>query len=93
MAKINTIRVLLSIVANFNWPLQQYNVKNAFLHGDLREEVYMPMLSGNNAPNDANVVCKLKKALYGLKKTLYRLKQSSRAWSRRFRLAMKKIWL
>ena len=35
VAKIDTIRVLFSIAANQDWPLHQYNVKNAFLHGNL----------------------------------------------------------
>lgn len=83
VAKINTIRVLISLAANFGWPLQQYDVKNAFLHGDLQEEVYMTLPPGYDAQNCSNVVCKLQKALYGLK-------QSPRAWFGRFRLAMKK---
>lgn len=41
VAKMNSIRVLLSLVANLDCPLQQFDVKNAFLHGDLEEEVYM----------------------------------------------------
>ena len=41
VAKLNTIRVLLSLVANLDWPLLQFDVKNTFLHGDLEEEIYM----------------------------------------------------
>ncbi|CAL8175996.1 unnamed protein product [Prunus armeniaca] len=41
--KINTIQVLLSLDANLDWPLQQFNVKNTLLHGDLLEEVYMDL--------------------------------------------------
>jgi len=46
VAKMNSIRVLLSIVANLNWPLHQFDVKNAFLHGDLEEKVYMEIPPG-----------------------------------------------
>ena len=84
VAKINTIRVLLSLAANLDWHLQQYDVKNAFLHGDLKEEVYMSMPPGYDAPHTSgSVVCRLKKALYGLK-------QSPFAWFGRFRFTMKK---
>ncbi|CAL9021128.1 unnamed protein product, partial [Prunus brigantina] len=37
VAKINTIRVILSLAANLDWPLHQFDVKNAFLHGDLKD--------------------------------------------------------
>ncbi len=41
VTKMNTIRILLLCAANLNWDLQQFDVKNVFLHGDLKEEVYM----------------------------------------------------
>ncbi|CAL8131707.1 unnamed protein product [Prunus armeniaca] len=52
VAKINTIRVLLSLAANLDWPLHQFDVKNAFLHGDLEEEVYMDLPLGCNSAHD-----------------------------------------
>ncbi|RVW75289.1 Retrovirus-related Pol polyprotein from transposon RE1 [Vitis vinifera] len=81
VAKMNTIRILLSLAAHYNWQLLQYDVKNAFLHGDLDEEIYMNIPLGFEE-NTGNKVCKLKKALY-------RLKQSPRAWFGRFAKVMK----
>ena len=73
IAKLNIVRVLLSLAANLGWPLLQYDIKNALLHGDLEEEVYMDLPPGYSPTTQDHVVCKLKKALYGLK-------QSPKAW-------------
>ncbi|KAL5840582.1 hypothetical protein ACOSQ4_013190 [Xanthoceras sorbifolium] len=82
VAKLNTIRVLLSLAANLDWNLHQLDIKNAFLNGDLEEEVYMAIPPGLETKNNANKVCKLQKSLYGLK-------QSPRAWFGRFTRAVK----
>nr|CAD1840715.1 unnamed protein product [Ananas comosus var. bracteatus] len=82
VAKLNTVRVLLSLAANQNWPLLQFDVKNAFLHGELSEEVYMDHPPGIPEYLNTPMVCRLKKALYGLK-------QSPRAWFGRFTKSMK----
>ena len=77
---MNTVRILLSLVVNFDWELQQYDVKNAFLHGELEEEINMSIPPRFNG-GDGNKVYRLKKALYGLK-------QSPRAWFGRFAKVM-----
>ena len=41
VAKMNTIKILLSLATNYNWYLQQLDVKNAFLNGDMEEKIYM----------------------------------------------------
>ncbi|CAL8151232.1 unnamed protein product [Prunus armeniaca] len=83
VAKINTVRILISLAANLDWPLHQFDVKNAFLHGDLEEEVYMdPPLGCNLSSESKHYVCKLKKSLYGLK-------QSPRAWFGRLTKSMR----
>ena len=46
VTKINSIRILLSLVVYFNWPLHQLGVKNVFLNGNLEEEVFMDLPSG-----------------------------------------------
>ena len=46
VAKLNTVRIILSIAINQDWSLYQRDVKNAFLNGDLMEEVYMDVLLG-----------------------------------------------
>lgn len=66
-AKINFIRILLSLVGNLNWPLQQFDVKNVFLHGSLEEEVHMDLPPSYEDNLNYGKVYKLRKSLYGLK--------------------------
>ena len=82
VARINTIRILISLAVNLDWPLNQYDIKNAFLHGDLKEEIHMAVPLGYEGSMHRDKVCKLKKALYGLK-------QSPRAWFGQFTQAMR----
>lgn len=60
--KLNTIRVLLSLAVNLNWSLQQLDIKNAFINGDLEEEVHMDAFLGFEKKFGSKV-CKLKKSL------------------------------
>jgi hypothetical protein len=65
VARLSSIHTLLAIVASCQWKLFQMDVKNAFLNGDLSEEVYMQPSPGPSHPLDK--VCRLRLALYGLK--------------------------
>ena len=69
-----TVRAVIAMAAAKGWSLHQMDVKNAFLHGDLQEEVYMMQPEGYQDDAQPHLVCTLRKALYGLK-------QAPRAWS------------
>lgn len=69
-----TIWTVIALTASKGWNLYQMDVKNAFLNGDLMEEVYMDQPEGYLHPEYPSYVCILKKALYGLK-------QAPRAWN------------
>ena len=83
VAKMSTVRILISLATCNNWVLHKYDVKNAFLHGDLEEEICMDLPPGNKT-HLINKVCKLKR-------TIYKLKQSPRAWFGKFTNFMKLI--
>ena len=69
VAKMTSIRLLFSMVVVRSWPLYQLDIKNAFLHGDLAEEVYMEQPLGFVAQGESGLVCRLHGSLYGLKQS------------------------
>jgi hypothetical protein len=77
VAKLTSIRFILSIAAAFDLEVEQMDVKTTFLHGDLEEEIYMKQPEGFVVKGKKELVCKLKKSLYGLK-------QSPRMWYQKF---------
>ena len=64
---MTTLRMMLGLVAKENLQLVQLDVKIAFLHGDLDEEIYMAQPEGFANHGKEHLVCRLKKSLYGLK--------------------------
>ncbi|KAG8479016.1 hypothetical protein CXB51_029921 [Gossypium anomalum] len=79
VVKHSSIRALLGIVAMHDLELEQLDVKTAFLHGELKEDIYMQQLEGFT-------VSKKEDYIYLLKKSLYGLKQSPRQWYKRFNM-------
>jgi hypothetical protein len=68
VAKMDSIQLALAIAATKGWEVHQMEMKNAFLHGDLSEEIYWEQPHG--FMQDSSLVYRLKKSLYGLKQTL-----------------------
>ena len=76
-----TIRVILTLAASYNWDIQQIDINNAFLNGDLQEVVFMSQPEGFVDSQFPHHVCRLNKALYGLK-------QAPRAWFDKLKTAL-----
>ncbi|GJU77077.1 retrotransposon protein, putative, ty1-copia subclass [Tanacetum coccineum] len=81
---IRAIRILIAIVAFYDYEIWQMDVKTAFLNGYLDDDIYMVQPKGFIDPNEGFVdpkhprkVCKLQRSIYGLK-------QASRSWNKRF---------
>ncbi|KAJ0445113.1 putative RNA-directed DNA polymerase [Helianthus annuus] len=73
VAKLATVRVIISIATSKRWIMHQMDVSNAFLYGDLDHTIHMEHPRGFEDKEHPSYVCKLRKAIYGLK-------QSPRAW-------------
>jgi histone deacetylase 1/2 len=84
VVKAATIRLVLSLAVSFGWSLRQLDVRNAFLHGYLEEEVFMRQPLGYEDKDYPHYVCKLDKALYGLK-------QAPRAWYSRLSTKLQQL--
>ena len=74
VARLETVRLMLALAANWKWEVHHMDVKSAFLNGVLQEEVYVTQPPGFQDPKSPGKVLKLSKALYGLK-------QAPRAWN------------
>lgn len=80
VARLPTLRALLCVINKVNLFVDQLDVKNAFLNGILKEDIYMCPPEGMNV--GPNLVCKLNRTLYGLK-------QAPNEWNKRFNLFAK----
>jgi hypothetical protein len=70
VARLITIRVLIALAASHDLLIHQMDVKTTFLNGELDEEIYMKQLEGFVTHGHENMVCRLRKCLYGLKQAL-----------------------
>lgn len=73
VARMDTVRMIIAVAAQRSWSIYQLNVKSAYLHGELNEDVFVEQPRGYEQKGGEHKVYKLHKALYGLK-------QAPRAW-------------
>ena len=84
VARIESIRLLISLASAKGWELHHLDVKTAFLHGELNEEVYVTQPEGFEKKGEEHKVFKLSKALYGLR-------QAPRAWNTKLDRVLKSL--
>ena len=69
VVRSESVRSVIALAAMNDLRLHQMDITTAFLHGDLEEEVYMKQPEGFVAQGQENLVCRLKKSIYGLKQS------------------------
>ena len=74
VVRLESLRALIALAVQLGLKLHQVDVTTAFLNGELEEEVYMRQPEGFITDGEENLVCKLRKSIYGLK-------QSPRCWN------------
>lgn len=84
VACFEAIHFLLAHAALENWEIEAMDIKTAFLYGELNEEIYMEQPEGFVEKGQENKVCKLRKAIYGLK-------QASRTWNEKLHKTLLQI--
>lgn len=77
VVRYDSIRVLLALAMQQDFEMLQFDVRTAFLYGELEETIHMAVPEGLETPNSGEKICKLNKSLYGLK-------QSPRCWNIKF---------
>jgi hypothetical protein len=84
VARFESLRLLLALAALEDWEVHQMDVKSAFLNGVLDEEIYMEQPQGFTSTGNETKVCRLLKAIYGLK-------QASRTWNSHIHAALTEL--
>jgi Reverse transcriptase (RNA-dependent DNA polymerase) len=81
VARLESFCLILAIATTLDWELRQLNMKTAFLHAKLKEEIYMEQPEGGIVKGYKDHICRLHKGIYGLK-------QASRQWNKKLNKAM-----
>lgn len=77
VVRMDSVRTLLVIANQLKWTIEQFDVRTAFLNGDITEDIFMQQPQGYEDQERRHMVCKLRKSLYGLK-------QVSNVWNKCF---------